>query len=143
MVWLRSPLPIEDEPFGIGQDFDVIFAGILEGGLIGHLEFYLSEEIPNPSKRTFLLNTIYIMTWEVLSQISQDLSSKLFRVLSRHRSDPPFSRQLQEGQELLERAVAMAQRSKDPELLKWSSKTQKALTRKAKPPYRTWCERTY
>ena len=57
---------MEEEPFGGGQAWSLVFPGALDGGLPGHIRFYMAERIPNREKRRFLLNAIYVLAWHEL-----------------------------------------------------------------------------
>jgi len=142
-AWLRDPAPIEAEPFGMSQDFDIVLAGTLDGGLVGHIEFYLLNEVPNPSKKALLLNTIYIQTWGILNSGSADLSTRLVHLLTRTATNPSFASHRDAGRKVLLEAVELAERSLDAELGKWAGQTRKAMDKKGQPKYRRWCERSY
>jgi hypothetical protein len=128
--WLRDPAPMEDEPFGWDQDFDIIFPGTLEGGIAGHLRFYRDEPVPNPEKKQFLLNSIYILSWYVLPGHFRGRGFLGFL-------KPPNPDNLKSE---LKEAIDIADASNIPELARWASDVRTSAIQKRKPKYSFWCD---
>jgi len=125
-AWLRHPDPIDDN---MVQDFDLIFPGSLDGGIVGHLRFYLQEEIPNPEKKLFLLNSIYFLSW---TQFVGSLRDRWW-------SEPLKLRAPVALPDEMGKAVNLAQSSGNPELTRWAADVCHAAQRRRRPKYHFWC----
>lgn len=119
-----------EEPFGEGHDFSLVFPGALEGGLPGHIRFYLGERIPNPEKRRFLLNAIYVLAWH-----------ELVELFPRRRwfSAPELPDNADNIYDNLTASLDMVRRSSNRELHRWANSLEFVLYWKKCPRYGFWC----
>jgi len=131
-AWLRNPYPMAEEPFGIGQDWSLVFPGALDGGIPGHIRFYLQERIPNPEKRRFLLNAIYVLSWHELVLLFPKKGG-----LGWAPGPPPDN--ADNLYDHLDAALDIADRSGNPELRRWADAVHSVLLRKKNPRYGFWC----
>ena len=131
-AWLRSPEPMAEEPFGEGEDKGLVFPGALLGGIPGHLRFYLHERIPNPEKRRFLLNAIYVLAWDELVLLyPKGRKWGLRPGPLPYNADAHFDH--------LEAALDIADQSGNLELRRWADAVHSVLLRKKHPRYGFWC----
>jgi hypothetical protein len=131
-AWLRSPGPMPEEPFGVGQDFSLVFPGVLDGGLPGHLRFYLAERIPNPEKRRFLLNAIYVLAWHELVLLYPKRPVWAW-------GKSPLPENSDNILDHLNAGLETADRSGSIELARWSNAVALVLKWKKHPRYGFWC----
>lgn len=110
-AWLREPETTPDEP--TDQDWDLVMADCLDGGFPGHIAFYLHEPIPSERRRSYLLNTLYVMAW---------------------------TRFLQGNLETLPAGVEAARASGREELISWAMSVEKHLASGLKPNHKFWCD---
>jgi hypothetical protein len=123
---------MEEEPFGQGQDWSLTFPGALDGGLIGHIHFYLRERIPNPEKRRFLLNAIHVLAWRELAHLFPRQQGRIWEV-------GPLPVDAEYRMELLFEAVELAQSTQRQELHRWAAAVMSVLNKKKHPRYGFWC----
>jgi hypothetical protein len=126
-IWLKSPAPMEEEPFGQGQDWSLVFPGALTGGIIGHLRFYLHEQIPNPEKRRFLLNAIHVLAGRELEYIHPKRGKD-----GESPADADFRI------ELLLAAAEFAEDTSRTDLHRWAAAVRSVLQKKKRPRSGFW-----
>jgi hypothetical protein len=118
---------MEEEPFGQGHDWSQVFPGALEGGIVGHIRFYLREKIPNPEKRRFLLNAIHVLAWRELDHLFPKRPGRIFG-----RGVPPEDADFRT--ELLLAAAEFAEDTNRSELQRWAAAVRSVLQKKKHPP---------
>lgn len=118
--WLRSSESGVDAP--LEQDWDLIVADGLPGDFPGHIAFYLHEAIPNPARRAYLLNALYVMAWT------------RFRRMRTPGPDREAARaSLQAG-------LDAAKASGREELQRWAEAVEKQLPSRWGLKYKFWCD---
>ncbi|MHB8635490.1 MAG: hypothetical protein ACYC96_03345 [Fimbriimonadaceae bacterium] len=132
LAWLRSPAPMAEEPFGVGQDWSLVFPGALDGGLPGHMRIYLHERIPNPEKRRFLLNAVYVLAWHELVLLFPKKPGVAL-------GPGPLPDNADNLYEHLRAALDIADRAGNLELTRWANAVRWVLEHKKHPRYGFWC----
>jgi hypothetical protein len=123
---------MEEEPFGAGVDRSLVFAGALDGGLPGHIRFYLQERIPNPEKRRFLLNAIYVLAWHELVLLFPKKPGWGLR-------PGPLPENADHIYDHLEAALDIVDRTGNRDLLRWANAVRWIVEHKKHPRYGFWC----
>ncbi|HLK13592.1 MAG TPA: hypothetical protein VKT78_02205 [Fimbriimonadaceae bacterium] len=131
-AWLRSPLPVEEEPFGEGVDRSLVFPGALDGGIPGHIRFYMLEPIPNPEKRRYLLNAIYVLSWHELVLLFP-------RGPGLGRRPGPEPSNADRIRDHLAEALNLADQIENRDIARWAAAVRSVLERSKHPRYGFWC----